>query len=89
MAVIKDSEGRELTASDRGVLLLLAVCGDLTYLEKKRVREMLMDQYVDLMMAVDHPLHHRLLELKEMIECDVRNRVRKARQNQIKPRKRK
>lgn len=87
MASIKDAEGNELTASDRGLLLMLAVCGELTYLEKKRVREMLMDQYIDLLSAGDHPLRHRMLDLQEMIVCDVRNRTNKAKRKQVKPRK--
>lgn len=77
MATIKDMEGRELTASDKGLLLMLGVCGDLTYLEKKRLKEMFMPQYTEVQLAIDHPMSARLKEMRELIKLITESEVRK------------
>ena len=77
MATIRDLEGRELSGMDKGLLLMLGVCGDLTYLEKKRLREMFMPQYTDVQIAIDHPMCVRLKEMRELIKLITESEVRK------------
>ena len=85
MARIVDTKGRELTGSDRGILAMLGVCGNLTYLDKKYIRQLLLPQYEELMRAEGHPLNMRLMELRAMVERDVKRGVLKAKRNMVKP----
>lgn len=89
MATIFDYDGRELSASDKGLLGLLAACGDLTYLERKTLSELITPQYNEVLFADGHPLNIRLNELTQMIKQMTEDRVRKIKYGRkVKPNKR-
>ncbi len=89
MARILDSDGNELSGLDKGLLSLLGSCGELTYLERKTLKELLMPQFLDIEMAMGHPANDRLRELTQMIKDATRIRVNKQKfGRKLKPNKR-
>ncbi len=89
MATIYDADGNELSGLDKGLLSLLGSCGNLTYLERKTLKELLMPQYLDIEMAMGHPANDRLRELTAMIKESTRIRVNKQKfGRKVKPNKR-
>lgn len=83
MATIIDDNGELMTAADKGLLTLLGVCGDLTYLELKTLRHMMMPQYTEVKMAVGHPLCQRMQQLEDMIKEVTQRRVSRAKRTKV------
>jgi hypothetical protein len=77
MADVFDGNGSKLTPQDKYLLAMIGNCADLKYLERKLIKEMLMPQYDELVMADHLPVSSRIMELLTSVREDTQRLARR------------